>query len=339
MSISIECRGCAMRYRVASHLAGERVKCKKCGEPIAVPGSEEDRPPIEIPLRPDSDAPVVRPKPPPLVAIRIPDPVPEFSTLPEITPPVLNAAAAFPFVPSPPPRQTIARPRDTDDRPRRRPTTAAPEGFSPMLLMIYVGVQIASAIYFSTRPNVAVSLVWTLYISEIVSFFAIVAPMAWLGIWGASRAMSYELAEPAYIKSAAVAVAPAMLLILIKTLPDNPVLILLCAAAILPATFLLIKLLFALTTLEAFVTYLLGAISCTIGAVDSDWADRRHPARWNDGQEHGQHRQLASVCKSVQRAAGCAVTATSASATAVHPRPDLHTACPGRSGCHAAGAD
>jgi HEAT repeat protein len=265
MSISIECRGCAMRYRIASHLAGERVKCKKCGEPIAVPGSEEDRPPIEIPLRPDSDAPVVRPKPPPLVAIRIPDPVPEFSTLPEITPPVLNAAAAFPFVPSPPPRQTIARPRDTDDRPRRRPTTAAPEGFSPMLLMIYVGVQIASAIYFSTRPNVAVSLVWTLYISEIVSFFAIVAPMAWLGIWGASRAMSYELAEPAYIKSAAVAVAPAMLLILIKTLPDNPVLILLCAAAILPATFLLIKLLFALTTLEAFVTYLLGAISCTIG--------------------------------------------------------------------------
>jgi hypothetical protein len=39
MSISLSCDGCGRAYRVNDDLAGKRIKCKDCGEPIMVPSS------------------------------------------------------------------------------------------------------------------------------------------------------------------------------------------------------------------------------------------------------------------------------------------------------------
>lgn len=46
MTISIECDHCLAKFRVQDQLAGKRVRCKTCSEPIRVPGGETADPPV-----------------------------------------------------------------------------------------------------------------------------------------------------------------------------------------------------------------------------------------------------------------------------------------------------
>ena len=42
MSIEVQCGSCLERYRVADTLAGRRIKCRECGDPLMVPGRQEE---------------------------------------------------------------------------------------------------------------------------------------------------------------------------------------------------------------------------------------------------------------------------------------------------------
>jgi predicted Zn finger-like uncharacterized protein len=276
MPVSIECPNCAARFKVGDHLAGKRVKCKKCAGAIHVPDEMDLSKAKELPVKGDLEQ-IAVPVHPMFPHVKVKRPIPikadpvaraeAFVAADAFTPPPAYLAPAVSL-----PGQTVFRQHNFDDPGRGyqkpvRASTAAPEGFSPLLLLIYVCVEIGLGVYAVNQPHVVSSAVWTFVFSEIISFFAIVAPLAWLGIWGASKAMRFELASPAYIKSAAVAVAPALLGALIKALPENPVLIAIGIFAILPATFFILKLVFSLTFVESLVAFLLGGIGCIIGRV------------------------------------------------------------------------
>ncbi len=278
MPLSIECPECASRYKVGDHLAGKRVKCKKCGAGIHVPDSQNLDHASELPLKADEGEqpeliqPVMsKPIAPEKLSRPLGDAVIRAeafvaaeaaaqSAFSSGVGTVVGNAPAFRPTLSPSPRPSISSAGV-------RPTTAAPEGVSLMLLLIFVGLMLCIGGYLATRPGASVSYVWTATISLIVSFFAIIAPMTWLGAWGASKAMRFELPSPAYMKSGAIVVTPVIMLMLISRLPPNPVLAIMCILAIPPITFLLTKLLFATTWLETLVTYLLGGIACSVGTV------------------------------------------------------------------------
>ena len=40
MPITAQCRSCAARYKVVDSAAGRRVKCRRCGKPIILPGGD-----------------------------------------------------------------------------------------------------------------------------------------------------------------------------------------------------------------------------------------------------------------------------------------------------------
>jgi hypothetical protein len=44
MSIDFQCANCRRAYRVADSLAGKRVACKQCGQPISIPGAAQPAP-------------------------------------------------------------------------------------------------------------------------------------------------------------------------------------------------------------------------------------------------------------------------------------------------------
>jgi HEAT repeat protein/predicted RNA-binding Zn ribbon-like protein len=269
MPISIACPGCATRYRLGEQHEGKLVKCRKCGGAIEVRPQVEPMPEVEIQLKPEAD-PVVKVKPPPLHTIKIPDlPTPALST-DDLETAAPAAASPFPFAAAPPRRQpTIARTYTDSATPFKtiRPCTAAPDGFSPLLLLVYVVAQVGCAIYLSTRPNYNGSRVWAYTACQLISFFTVVAPMIWAGVSIAARAMRYELAQPAYIKGAAIAITPALVILLDVLLPFNLMLKGLIILLIIPFTYLLTSLLFSLNPLECLVTYVLGVIGAFVGWV------------------------------------------------------------------------
>lgn len=61
MSIEFRCGNCQQAYRVADTLAGRRVACKKCGQPVAVPALPGPEVAAAAPI-PAQPAPVARPQ-------------------------------------------------------------------------------------------------------------------------------------------------------------------------------------------------------------------------------------------------------------------------------------
>src|SRR3954468_1124514 len=79
MSIEINCEQCQKRYRVKAELAGKRVRCMHCGNPVNVPGVEgqpgERGPDLGVPPQPHRENPGVPRNPGPGRAA--PPPVPK----------------------------------------------------------------------------------------------------------------------------------------------------------------------------------------------------------------------------------------------------------------------
>src|SRR5438034_1313585 len=73
MSIEINCQSCQKRYRVKAELAGKKVRCANCGNPVTVPGtssngdasSPDDQFMSEIPQAPTPRKPATPKAPPP----------------------------------------------------------------------------------------------------------------------------------------------------------------------------------------------------------------------------------------------------------------------------------
>src|SRR6266496_4263361 len=115
MSIEIHCQQCDKRYRVKAELAGKRVRCMHCGNPVNVPGEQgqpgemgED---LGVPPQPHPENPGVPKRSPPRTA---PPPVPKQVVRfdPRFDP---HALTGFP---TPPPPQAPQTPQTT---PRKNP--------------------------------------------------------------------------------------------------------------------------------------------------------------------------------------------------------------------------
>src|SRR5258705_761183 len=82
MSIEIHCQTCNKRYRVKADLAGKRVRCNNCGNPVAVPEGQANQgdgadlhfaaDPLETPKTPKRPAPPkASPPPVPRQVVRV----------------------------------------------------------------------------------------------------------------------------------------------------------------------------------------------------------------------------------------------------------------------------
>src|SRR5258705_3352122 len=109
MSIEINCEQCQKRYRVKAELAGKRVRCMHCGNPVSVPGGQGH--PGEIPpsvtdseLQPDNPGVAKRPAPPRAVPPPVPKQVVRLD--PRFDP---NSLSDFPTPPPPAPPQAAPK--------------------------------------------------------------------------------------------------------------------------------------------------------------------------------------------------------------------------------------
>jgi hypothetical protein len=107
--------------------------------------------------------------------------------------------------------------------------------------------------------ELARSTIWATYITKVLTFAAIVAPLCWLAVVVAGKVLRFELPQGAYLRAAGVAALPEVALLCIQQfMPDNAALRALLVLGILPLAFLLLKLVFDLRVVEALVAYGLG---------------------------------------------------------------------------------
>jgi len=130
MSIEIHCQNCDKRYRVKADLAGKRVRCSNCGNPVTVPNGQDNQggnqgdgdagfaadPAFEAPPQPKRGSPAppkAAPPPVPRQVVRF-DPrfEPEASDIP---------------APPPPAAPTPKTPQRTPQTARKAPPEAARE--------------------------------------------------------------------------------------------------------------------------------------------------------------------------------------------------------------------
>ncbi|HEV8605727.1 MAG TPA: HEAT repeat domain-containing protein [Tepidisphaeraceae bacterium] len=125
MSIEIHCDQCQKRYRVKADLAGKRVRCSNCGNPVSVPGGLEQNAEGALPDGPGESKfaqdvstevppPVKRPAPPKAAPPPVPRQVVRFD--PRFDP------HAMTDMPSPQPPSVPQAPKPT---PQRTPQSAA----------------------------------------------------------------------------------------------------------------------------------------------------------------------------------------------------------------------
>src|SRR5215212_9699605 len=102
MSIEINCEQCQKRYRVKAELAGKRVRCMHCGNPVNVPGGQGqpeefgDNTNGSVPPQPENPGAPKRPAPPRAAPPPVPKQVVRLD--PRFDP---NAMSDFPAPPPP----------------------------------------------------------------------------------------------------------------------------------------------------------------------------------------------------------------------------------------------
>src|SRR6266480_4495385 len=110
MSIEIHCEQCQKRYRVKAELAGKRVRCMHCGNPVSVPGGQgqpgESGDDLGVPPQPHSENPGVpkRAGPPRVAPPPVPRQVVRFD-------PRFDPQSLTDFPTPPPPQTPQATPR------------------------------------------------------------------------------------------------------------------------------------------------------------------------------------------------------------------------------------
>jgi len=288
MPITVECSDCGKKYAADERSAGQRVKCRNCGnvftaEPRSTPVPAVAAGQPARATRTARPAPPADPPPPPPDE-RPPEEPADFDAIMALAsaeaaapglspPPPLIAPPAY--APPPPPRQASAFQPAAPAymaQPRRRKREVAQAGFdnaTPWLIILYLGVQIYYLIYgirqhYASGESGSIGSYFARGLTDLVLFFAVVAPALWLGAFLASKVMKFPLVETAYLKAAGVAAVPAVVFGLIafwvldlrEVLPLNPVIIVLLLLAMVPIAFLVFKFAFALDLGEAIVGFL-----------------------------------------------------------------------------------
>ncbi|HEV8290360.1 MAG TPA: hypothetical protein VGP94_00485, partial [Tepidisphaeraceae bacterium] len=111
MSIEIHCQTCDKHYRVKADLAGKRVRCSNCGNPLTVPNGQANTTDAAADLYFVQDHPpenVKRPSPPKTAPPPVPKQVVRFD--PRFDP------QAMTDIPAPPPPATPAAPKPNPQR-------------------------------------------------------------------------------------------------------------------------------------------------------------------------------------------------------------------------------
>jgi len=195
----------------------------------------------------------------------------------EPPPPVARRPAVVPGV-------TVARPMTERERrhyERRRSAAVGMDELTPWLIVVYLLLQVGSAIYLSLNlgdvlsrygwsgpePSAA-SVVWGPLFVQLVLFFSVVCTLVWFGVWIAGQVMDFPLPDGAYLRAAGVATLPGVVMGMAGLCHvTNLVVLLVTLLGIVPLMWFVLTQVFGLRAVEGLVSFLFAAILATMGAV------------------------------------------------------------------------
>lgn len=245
MAVPVECEQCQAKYLIDEKFAGKRAKCKRCGFPMLIPL------PGEAPQRGAAAASEDE----------------AFAGTGVEAPRVRSVAEWRPQ------DVVIEREEDVTDIPlagsggRGAAGGAAFGPLVPALVLVFVVAVLGLAIKDQVsvvqhaQPSARMSesmRVWTRAVMLLVTFFAIVGPLAMGGFILAARVREFRLLSPAYIRATAIAALPLTLYLVLSALSEgglsNTFVFFILVVAIGAATFQAIRVIFYLEPLPAAVS-------------------------------------------------------------------------------------
>ncbi|MDB5171501.1 MAG: hypothetical protein JWN51_274 [Phycisphaerales bacterium] len=246
MQISVGCADCGSRYDVDEKFVGRKVKCKHCGNTFTITADSQGGDP-----------------PDPFANLTL-APTPE----PEVAPSPVERPKGPAFGYSSPAAEG-RRPRGSVGRAGRDTGSVGVDSATPYVLFLYVAASVVSGIYATVKlysnldqhaAGALVGHVWSWVIVWNILFFAIVGPLAWLGVWITSRIFNFDMVDSPYLRACGVAALPVVLFFMTQMLPANPVLIGTMLLAILPITFYMLMHVFDLDWAGSAVAFVLGGM-------------------------------------------------------------------------------
>ena len=157
----------------------------------------------------------------------------------------------------------------------RRTFSVGLDRVTPWLILVAMavkGVDVVRGLFVLTdvpaevrhRLHLGVDVVVTTALVDAALFFAVVAALAWVGVFLASRVARFPINTSAYLKAAGVAAVPTIVVVPARFMPTpNPALTALLLLATVPVAYYVIKHAYELTWTEAATA--LGAMAPLYG--------------------------------------------------------------------------
>ena len=300
MPIQFSCPSCGRSYNVSDALAGKSAKCKACGGAMRVPAAGPDDGGMDhggmdhggmdhggmdhggMDNEPAQDAGL-----PDLAALAVPArPAAAGRSGPAArsAPPMLVPQMA----PVSAPASTRANAGGTGRQPAgprfagaakavRANHDVGLDDLSPWLIIAFLTCMVLTVILLlfksgemASDKRIPAGAIWTFGIGYTLIFFAVTAPLTWLGIFIGSKIMAFQMPGGSYFRSAGIAAMPTIMIvaaILVANLTENVVVFIFLLLAGAPLAFYVLKNIFSLQWGESLVTYIFMGMLHGVGQV------------------------------------------------------------------------